>query len=188
MTQKEHVWPQTEEELKKLPGIGEYTARAILCFAFDRQIAVVDTNVRKVILVRFKDVILNICEGSQLADRKEILRFTQNDKEKQIIQNLATELLPKGRAYEWNQALMDYAAAELKAHKIPLPKQSKFNDSDRYYRGQILKVLLEKHSVSEEELQALFLQKISDERMKKVLLSLKKDLFIVVKKGKIELC
>jgi A/G-specific adenine glycosylase len=44
----------TEEELMKLPGIGKYTARAVLCFAFNRQVAVVDTNIRKVIMIEFQ--------------------------------------------------------------------------------------------------------------------------------------
>src|SRR5260221_6037221 len=94
-------FPHSEKDLLSLPGIGEYTARAVLCFAFDQQIAVVDTNVRKVILTR----------------------FAVSEKE---ISEIAGVLLPVGKAYEWNQALMDYAAAVLKKEKIPIPKQSKF--------------------------------------------------------------
>ena len=39
--------------IKTLPGVGEYTARAIACFAFDEQVALVDTNIRKVISLQF---------------------------------------------------------------------------------------------------------------------------------------
>ena len=46
------IFPQEEKDLISLSGIGRYTARAILCFAFDKQVAVVDTNVRKVILTQ----------------------------------------------------------------------------------------------------------------------------------------
>ena len=46
-------FPRDEKLLRSLPGIGEYTAGALLCFAFDEQIAVVDTNIRKVILTQF---------------------------------------------------------------------------------------------------------------------------------------
>lgn len=123
-------WPKTEEELKKLPGIGEYTARAILCFAFDEQIAVVDTNVRKVILTRFK--------------KKEMLKQVQHDSKE--IQDIADQLLPKDKAYGWNQALMDYASAMLKKEKIPIPKQSHFKTSNRFYRGQVIRLLLEHNS------------------------------------------
>src|SRR6266702_3590233 len=47
------IFQQNEKDLISLPGIGTYTARAVLCFAFDQQVAVVDTNVRKVILTKF---------------------------------------------------------------------------------------------------------------------------------------
>ncbi|MGH7203586.1 MAG: A/G-specific adenine glycosylase, partial [Candidatus Levyibacteriota bacterium] len=48
-------FPQTEKELLAIPGIGQYTSRALLCFAFDQQVTVIDTNVRKVILIKFMD-------------------------------------------------------------------------------------------------------------------------------------
>lgn len=41
--------PEDEELLRALPGIGEYTAAAVLAFAFDRRSVVVDTNVRRVL-------------------------------------------------------------------------------------------------------------------------------------------
>ncbi|MBO0608966.1 A/G-specific adenine glycosylase [Myceligenerans salitolerans] len=43
------VVPNTEEELRALPGVGEYTAAAVLAFAFGRRAVVVDTNVRRVL-------------------------------------------------------------------------------------------------------------------------------------------
>src|SRR6187401_3141746 len=42
----ERGWP---EDLTELPGVGEYTAAAVGSFAWDRQAAAVDTNVRRVI-------------------------------------------------------------------------------------------------------------------------------------------
>src|SRR3954471_4355062 len=41
-----HGWP---EDLTELPGVGPYTAAAVASFAWDRQAAAVDTNVRRVI-------------------------------------------------------------------------------------------------------------------------------------------
>jgi A/G-specific adenine glycosylase len=41
--------PDTLVELQALPGIGSYTARAVLTFAFDRPIAPLDTNIRRVL-------------------------------------------------------------------------------------------------------------------------------------------
>lgn len=40
--------PRTEAELLSLPGIGDYTAAAIACFAFGERTVVVDTNIRRV--------------------------------------------------------------------------------------------------------------------------------------------
>ncbi|MBC7292285.1 MAG: A/G-specific adenine glycosylase, partial [Actinotalea sp.] len=41
--------PRTEEELLALPGIGTYTAAAVMAFAYGRRSVVVDTNVRRVL-------------------------------------------------------------------------------------------------------------------------------------------
>lgn len=153
-------WPQTEKELRQLPGIGEYTARALLCFAFDQQIAVIDTNVKKIILTQFTHT-------SQV--------------HKKTLEVVAQQLLPVGRAYEWNQALMDYAAAELKKEKIVLPKQSRFHDSDRYYRGQILKYLLKQKTTTREELLVYFqdIPTINANRLEKIITGLLKDSLVL---------
>lgn len=156
--------PQDEKILRTLPGIGEYTAKALLCFGFDKQVAVVDTNIRKVIAVRFFDGILP---------------------EEKVIQEIALQLLPSGKAYAWNQALMDYASAMLREHKIPIPRQSKFKDSDRYFRGQILKRLLEVHAQTEKELLTFFEEKktpLLQARLEVVLEGLVKDKFIKIEK------
>lgn len=122
--------PQDEKLLRTLPGIGEYTARALLCFGFDHQIAVVDTNIRKVILTEFGG------NSKQVTSSSKQLR------------QIADRLLPQGKAYQWNQALMDYASAMLKDKKIPIPKQSTFVGSDRYYRGAIVRLLLKNHTMT----------------------------------------
>lgn len=41
--------PRTYQELVKLPGIGDYTASALMSFAFGERIAVIDTNIRRVL-------------------------------------------------------------------------------------------------------------------------------------------
>lgn len=83
--------PERVDELRRLPGLGPYTAAAVACFAFGRQIPTIDTNVRRV-LTRVT------------ADR---WRRPPSPRE---IERLATELLPAGRAADWNQALMDLGA------------------------------------------------------------------------------
>jgi A/G-specific adenine glycosylase len=184
------TFPQDEKKLLSLPGIGLYTARAVLCFAFDQQIAVVDTNVRKVILTQFlySENVKNTENRSvTLSDSQSIPANKIDDKK---LSEIATQLVPTGLAYEWNQALMDYAAAMLKKEKIPIPKQSKFHGSHRFYRGQILKQLLQKKKIAIREIGFLIKKDytISEEEwLEELLGELNREGFIVVKGGTIEL-
>ena len=171
------VFSQSEKELKKLPGIGQYTARAILCFAFDKQIAVVDTNVRKVILVHFKDV---FAKYNKERDPSTARRFAQDDK---LIQAIADLLLPQGGAYEWNQALMDYSSAMLKKEKIALHQQKPFKQSNRFYRGQIVKLLLKKNETLESLFQLIENAGITKNAFVEILKAMEKDALIVKKGG-----
>lgn len=93
------VIPGTMEDLKKLPGIGPYTAAAIASIAFNVDTAAVDGNIRRV-LSRYFNVI-------------EPARSTEGEKK---LWGLAQENLPEGRAGDYNQALMDLGSA------ICLPK------------------------------------------------------------------
>jgi A/G-specific adenine glycosylase len=160
-------FPITEKELLQLPGIGKYTARAILCFAFNQQVAVVDTNIRKIMVTQFD--------------------FDGNEKELYIF---AEQLLPKNKADEWNQALMDYAASVLKKEKISIPRQSKFIGSHRYYRGQVLKYLLEHEKIELKNLGALIKKdysELDEVWLQKLVQELIKEGFIVKKKDAITL-
>lgn len=151
-------FPQDEKLLRLLPGVGEYTARAILCFAFNSQVAVIDTNVKKVILVR-------IVKNTTL-EKKELEKIAQN-------------LLPNGQAYEWNQALMDYAASELKKEKISIPRQTAFKYSNRYFRGRIIKYLLSHAKVSEKNFLELFSGTLTKQKLTIILESLIKDKLLI---------
>lgn len=162
-------FPTTPEELEKLPGIGRYTSRAVACFAFDKQVAVVDTNIRKVIAVEFFD--------GQLPTEK-------------VIEEVAQELLPVGKAYEWNQALMDYAGMMLKEYRIPVPKQSHFFTSNRYVRGQIVKKLVTEHAVSLKELTKHFQKQgreVDQKVLEKIVKELQKEGFLVQKNDTLSL-
>lgn len=48
-TEHDDVVPDDVDVLLGLPGIGDYTARAVACFAYDQAVPVVDTNVRRVV-------------------------------------------------------------------------------------------------------------------------------------------
>src|SRR4051794_2747180 len=84
--------PTTPEELRELEGLGTYTANAVACFSAEAQVAVVDTNVRRVLGRVFADEI-----GLEPVAGPPLQRF-------------ADAILPPGRAYPWNQALMDLGA------------------------------------------------------------------------------
>ncbi len=159
------IWPQSVAELKNLPGIGEYTARAVACFAFDEQVAVVDTNVKKVIAVELFAGVLP---------------------EDKTISKIADALLPHGKAYDWNQGLMDYASTMLKKEKIPIPRQSTFKGSRRYYRGKIIKLLLERREIEEHEIISVISDaKANAEHIQSILTDLKREGFILQKNEKI---
>ena len=92
--------PDTFEELIALPGIGRSTAGAILSFAFHKNAPIVDTNVQRVILRIF-----GIQENSKDATVKN------------RIWQLAEAIIPKGQAYIFNQALIDFGALLCTARK-----------------------------------------------------------------------
>ncbi len=84
-------FPQTEADLRKLPGIGPYTAGAMAAIAFGKRAVVVDGNVERVMARVF-------AVTAPLPKSKEKLR------------DLATELTPKARAGDYAQAVMDLGA------------------------------------------------------------------------------
>lgn len=188
-------FPKTEKELLTLPGIGAYTARAILCFAFNEQVTVVDTNVRKVILTQFlkNGNYIRHSGEERLQNLKSAPHVTVSDSgrmtDKQITE-LADQLLPHGKAYEWNQALMDYANLVLKKEKIKIPKQSKFHGSHRYYRGQVLKLLLAKKKVAINDLGPAIKKDFNETEtvwLQTLLDQLVQEGFVVIKNKKVEL-
>lgn len=85
--------PDTIEELLNLKGVGRYTAGAIACFAYHRQVATVDTNIRRVL----HRIFLGLEHPEPRANDAQML-------------TLAEQVLPQGSAYNWNQALMDLGA------------------------------------------------------------------------------
>jgi A/G-specific adenine glycosylase len=86
-------FPEPVDELKKLPGIGEYTARAISSIAFGNIAAVVDGNVKRVL--------------SRIYCIDDELQKTATLKK---IQHLADQLLATSRPGDFNQAMMELGA------------------------------------------------------------------------------
>ncbi len=153
-------FPEDEVLLLQLPGLGKYTARAVQVFAFQKDVAMVDTNIRQIIVHHF---------------------FNDQPQPETLIQSVADQLVPVGKSWDWHQALMDYGSLvitkkkELKKkrnspvilsetlnvkdlryvrEKIPssIP-QSKlpFKQTNRFFRGRIID-FLRKHSMKEGDL------------------------------------
>lgn len=156
--------PNNPHALEKLPGIGRYTAAAIACFAFRRPVAVMDTNIRRVL-------------GRLLTGRSDI--------DADAGWTLAEAAVPSDgdRASAWHQALMDLGATVCSARRPkcgdcpvndlcaarplfdgankpeihyaelsstlpalriaerPHPKQQGWIGTTRYYRGRIVEAL-----------------------------------------------
>ena len=126
--------PSQPELLKTLPGIGEYSCRSIPIFADNLDIAAVDTNIRRIIIHEFR---------------------LPEDISAARLQHVAQVLLPAGQSREWHNALMDYGALELTSKKTgirPLTKQSKFQGSKRWYRGRLIKELIQRDGMFVEEI------------------------------------
>ncbi len=138
--------PDDLDALLALPGIGPYTARAVLAFAFERDVAVVDTNIARV---------LARTAGGRLTPK--------------AAQSMADELVPDGHGWIWNQVVMDLGATlcrpapncgacpvaascswHVHGHPDPDPavgsagvstRQAPFDGSDRQARGRVLQAL-----------------------------------------------
>src|SRR5947207_7630202 len=85
--------PDDADALRGMAGIGRYTAGAILAFAYRHDAALVDTNVRRVL-------------GRVFLGRRRLGRL----RGPKAMWDLARALLPERRAYDYNQALMDFGA------------------------------------------------------------------------------
>ncbi len=53
ISQDDTFFPNTYEDLIALPGVGDYVANAILAFAHNQDVAVIDTNIRRILIYHF---------------------------------------------------------------------------------------------------------------------------------------
>lgn len=86
------VIPKTKKELKELPGVGEYIANALLCFAFDMATPIIDANVGRII----KRVFSFPVKSAPSRDKK--------------LEEFMEQLIPEKNLKEFNYALLDFAA------------------------------------------------------------------------------
>lgn len=86
-------FPETEKDALGLPGIGQYTAAAILSIAFDAKLGVLDGNVARVL--------------ARLGAIRGDLRESKNWRG---LQSIAEKYLDRKSPGEWNQAMMELGA------------------------------------------------------------------------------
>lgn len=139
-------FPRDAIALQSLPGIGPYTAGALLAFAFNQDAVFADTNV------------LRVMERFFFGNESQLPR---------ILWEQTQRTLPSGKAHDWYSALMDFGSAVClgrnpKCSECPLQKHcaaapyflageipqvtkttQKFVGSNRWWRGKILKALTE---------------------------------------------
>ena len=133
--------PAGPDQLKTLPGIGDYSAGAISCFAYNHPSVFIETNIRRVMIHFF------------FQDSKEV-----NDS---LLFPLLEESLDRSNPRVWYWALMDYGS-ELKRVTVNpnrrsahYTKQSKFEGSLRQVRGAVIKSLAKDGSSTAEKLQEI---------------------------------
>jgi A/G-specific adenine glycosylase len=120
--------PKEEGALRALPGVGPYTASAVMAFAYDARVALVETNVRT--------VFFHHLDLPEKVSDKELLA-------------LVMRALPEKGYREWYSALMDYGAhlkavgVRTNARSAHYKKQPAFAGSLRQARGAVLRALAE---------------------------------------------
>ena len=182
-------FPRTLEGLLALPGVGPYTARAVLALAFEQNVGVVDTNVGR-LLARLGGRRLTGAEAQAAADG----------------------LVPPGRAWLWNQALFDLGATvcrrrvpacedcPLRGHcrwrgEGPDPadrsagvgvSQPPFEGSDRQGRGRLVDALRDGPQPASA---AAHLMGLEDDppRARRIVASLRRDGLVIEQDGTLQL-
>jgi A/G-specific adenine glycosylase len=140
--------PQDAAVLESIWGIGAYTSRAVMTFAFNHDAVFIETNIRTAVIHHFYN------------DKDDV-----TDEE---IAQVLKRVLPRGRAREWYSALMDYGAhlkrsgVRINARSKTYTKQAAFKGSSREIRGAILRTLSQKRSTTS-ALASLFPEKRAEE-------------------------
>lgn len=93
--------PRTQEELMALPGVGRYSANAVLCFAYRQPRAIVDTNV-----IRVLNRVFSLYSSKQRA-------HTDNS-----LWAAAQDVMEPKRPISYNRAILDFAAT-ICTHRSP---------------------------------------------------------------------
>lgn len=160
--------PKEYEKLLALPGVGRYTAQAILAFAFNKEAFLVETNIRTAIIHHF------------FRNKKGVTDA--------MIETMLRKVLDTHNSREWYYALMDYGAhlksqgISYNSHSKHYSKQTRFEGSPRQVRGLILKYLAS-HTCTKKQLidsikkDKVLVGKKIEELLKEGLITKKRGLF-----------
>lgn len=170
--------PKDPDILKTFSGIGSATASSVAAFAFNVPTVFIETNIRSVFIYHFFPA-----KGWSASGRKNTLGVHDEDIFPLIEQTLDTK-----NPREWYFALMDYGVA-LKAREgnpsrqsTHYARQTPFKESNRYIRGQIIKLLAKKEKLTLRQMQKEIDMDV--ERIKKRLNDLEKEGFLLSQQGK----
>ena len=97
--------PDDSETIQRLPGIGRYTAGAVLSFAYQKDAAILDTNAARVLSRVFG-----------------VRRSTSKSRLQRRLWDIAEAVTPAGKADRFNQAIMDLGATICHARRPECPR------------------------------------------------------------------
>jgi A/G-specific adenine glycosylase len=143
-------WPRDVAALRRLPGLGPYTARAVASLAFGEPVGVVDTNVRRWLVRRFGLVADGPPRGlqdladalAQAGDRADAASCTHA----RLVCGAAICGRPAPRCGDC--PIADGCPSRGLDTIVPVPRQATFAGSDRAHRGAVLRALTAAHGDS----------------------------------------
>ncbi len=137
------IVPDDSHILVTYPGIGDATAHSIVCFAYDKPVSFVETNIRSVLLHHLYDGV------SHVSDRDLMTHIDALQEKIQQRGNISHR--------DWYYALMDYGSHLKKIVDNPnrrskhYVKQKKFEGSDRQIRGMLIRQYLEGSQITRDD-------------------------------------
>lgn len=172
VTQHKNKFPNTYTEILDLPGIGPYTAGAIMAFAFNKAVPIIETNIRTVYIYFFFKYHGNIHD-------QELLKLIE-------------ETLDYKNPRDWYHALMDYGVmlkktvGNLNKKSKHYTRQTQFKGSNREIRSNIVKIITVSPASSKDVKEKLKKSNIkpNPELFNKILQDLEKEGFIVKSKNR----
>lgn len=160
--------PTEAHQLEMLPGVGKYTAGAIIAFAYNEPSVFLETNIRTVLIHHFYEGWVTVSEKELFVTAQALWEYAEGE---------------GWQSRAWGYALMDYGAFLKKngsnhvARSQGYKKQSTFKGSKREVRGLIIKELTKSNYTKGACSKTMLVKKLkkSKAEIEGALLSLVKD-------------